>query len=136
MATRSSTAYHHWLELIKESGRDAMAIRWVKAIHTVIFLSLLACVIDITIACLRNRFNRRTKVAVGAVAIEGAIFALNGRHCPLTVLVEDLGDEHGQVTDIFLPDVLARNIFTISMSMLGTGAGVLVIRRLRRHGSL
>lgn len=118
---------------VKELRQSALVgplIVGIKALHTFIFLVLLACVVDITQASIRGTFGRRSQIALGAVAVEGAIFAMNGRKCPLTEMVEDLGAEKGQVTDIFLPDVLAKNIFTISMSMLGFGGLVALLRRM------
>lgn len=118
---------------LQSSALAGPIIVLVKALHTIIFLILLACVLDITQASIRGTFGRRSQIALAAVAVEGAIFAANDRTCPLTELVEDLGAEKGQVTDIFLPDILAKNIFTISMSMLGLGGMVALIRTLRRH---
>lgn len=34
--------------------------------------------------------------------------------CPLTTLAENQGAKKGSVTDIFLPDFIARNIFRVS----------------------
>jgi hypothetical protein len=102
----------------------------IKAIHTIIFLLLLICVLDVTQAGIRGKFGRRSHLALGAIAVEGAIFSLNGRKCPLTELVEDMGAEKGQVSDIFLPDILAKNIFTISMSLLGISALAAALRKL------
>jgi hypothetical protein len=132
MGRTKTSRYQAWLGATRDSGNDLALIRLVKATHTVIFLVLLACVVEITVACFLDRFGRRSRIALGAVVIEGAIFGLNRRRCPLTVLVEDLGEEHGQVTDIFLPDAIAKNIFTISMTMLSSGAIALALRRLVR----
>lgn len=107
-----------------------MLIAVIKAVHTVIFLVLLACVLDVTQAAMRGQFGRRSRYALGAIAVEGAVFTLNGRTCPLTNLVEDLGSDHGQVTDIFLPDILAKNIFTISTSLLGASGLIALVRKL------
>jgi hypothetical protein len=41
-----------------------------------------------------------------------------------------MGAEKGQVSDIFLPDILAKNIFTISMSLLGISALAAALRKL------
>jgi hypothetical protein len=38
---------------------------------------------------------------------------LNKGRCPFTDLAERYGAEKGSVTDIFLPDIIARNIFNV-----------------------
>jgi hypothetical protein len=58
-------------------------------------------------------------VAAGIAIGETLIYVGNGFRCPLTTLAEDLGSEHGAVTDIFLPKWLASNIANIYGPLLG-----------------
>ncbi|HRA49001.1 MAG TPA: hypothetical protein PK819_13105 [Thermomicrobiales bacterium] len=116
----------------RSSPAPAILVPAIKALHTVIFLSLLVCLGDVVQALFRDRFTHRSKVSLAAIAVEGAVFFGNGRKCPLTQAVESLGAEKGQVSDIFLPDVVARNIFSISIASLGSGALVWVGRKWRR----
>ena len=71
-----------------------------------------------------------------AIALgECAVFAANGFVCPLTPLAERYGAERGSVTDIFLPDVIARNLAWIATPILVAGL-VLNGRALRGRGRL
>ena len=64
----------------------------------------------LVISGLVGRRDRTVALAAAAVGAEAAVFCGNGRVCPLTPLTERLGADHGQVTDIFLPDRVARTI--------------------------
>ena len=125
----NSSAYAGLTSWIASRGLAKSTIVAVKLLHTVVFLTLLYCVLDVMWSGIMGRITHRTKVSLAAVTVEAIIFVANGRECPLTVMVEDLGAEHGQVTDIFLPDVVARNIFGISCSLLGIGAAAFAWRR-------
>jgi len=125
---------------ISNHGVISESIVVIKLVHTAIFLTLLACVLHVTWAGLRGRATQTTALALVAITAETIVFALNDRHCPLTVIVEDLGAEHGQVSDIFLPDWIAQRIFTISTSLLGLGAVAFAFHhanwpRIREHMS-
>jgi hypothetical protein len=105
------------------------SIAVIKLMHTVIFVLLLGCVLHVTYAAFRGQLTQGTRRSLLAIGAEALVFGLSGRRCPLTVVVEDLGAEHGQVTDLFLPDRVARHIFTISASLLGIGAAAAAQRR-------
>jgi hypothetical protein len=60
-------------------------------------------------------FNWVLLIAIIAILIEGLALLLNNGRCPLTTLAEKYGAENGSVTDIFLPNWIARNVFTVSI---------------------
>ena len=70
---------------------------------------------------LRGRPCPRTGVAVRIALAECTIFAGNGFVCPLTPLAERFGARRGSVSDIFLPDWLARNLTWIGSQVLVAG---------------
>lgn len=82
----------------------------------------------------RGRSDRKAALAAGIALGESAIYAGNGFRCPLTGVAERLGAESGAITDIFLPNWLARNVANIYVPLLLT-AIVLHARNLlrRRH---
>jgi hypothetical protein len=88
----------------------AMAVFTVKLLHSAIFLSVAASVLDVFYVGLTNRGSRLAKVAIGIALAESVVFTVNRFHCPLRALAEDLGAESGQVTDIFLPRWFADRI--------------------------
>lgn len=129
----SSENRHQWFQSWIVAHRLVpQAITTIKVGHTLIFLLLLGCVLDVTFAGVRDRASRRTTASLVAIAAEGVILTLNGRRCPLTVMVEDLGAEHGQVSDIFLPDLIATHILPISSTALGVGGLAFLFHRVRR----
>lgn len=86
------------------------AIAAVKTVHTLAWLSVEACVIYTLYAGFAGRTDKRAAAAAAVVAGEVLLFAGNGFRCPLTELAGRLGAQSGSVTDIFLPEWLARNL--------------------------
>lgn len=101
----------------------------IKLIHTLIFFLLSFCVVFALLSAIANDITLWTWVAIGAIAVEGLILAISGRRCPLTILAERQGVQHGSVSDIFLPSWFADRIFPIC-SALYLIALVLVALRL------
>jgi hypothetical protein len=64
---------------------------------------------------------------VAAVAAEAAVFLANDGVCPITPLTKRIGAVHGSVSDIFLPDALARTTPVWSTALLVV-AGLLHLR--------
>jgi hypothetical protein len=112
-------------------GSDA-ALRAVKAIHTLAWFSIEACMVYVLYAGFARRSDRRAGVAAAVVAAESLIFAGNGFRCPLTQVAERLGAERGSVTDIYLPRWFARSLPAIHVPLIGL-AGFLPARNLRLH---
>ncbi len=92
------------------SSRHPIAVAAIKTVHTVVFLAELASISWLVATGLLGRRDRTVALAAVAVAAEAAVFCGNGRVCPLTPLTERLGASRGAVTDIFLPDAVARTI--------------------------
>jgi hypothetical protein len=106
------------------------ALRAVKAIHTLAWFSIEACMAYVLYAGFARRSDRRAGIAAGVVAAETLIFAGNGFRCPLTQVAQRLGAERGSVTDIYLPRWLARNLPAIHVPLIAL-AGFLHARNLR-----
>lgn len=92
------------------AGRRRLAVVVIKTVHTTIFLVELTSIGWLVITGLLGRRDRTVVLAASAVAAEAAVFCGNDRVCPLTPLTERLGARRGAVSDIFLPDVVARTI--------------------------
>ncbi len=113
-------------------GSEA-ALGAIKAIHTLAWFSIEACMAYVLYAGFAGRSDRRAGLATAVVATESLIFAGNGFRCPLTQVAERLGAERGSVTDIYLPRWFARNLPAIHVPLIGL-AGFLHARNLRaRH---
>jgi hypothetical protein len=77
------------------------ALVGVKAVHSLLYLSIEYCMGYLIYAGLKGREDRRTAMAAGVVGGESLIFLGNRCRCPLTGLAENLGAASGSVTDIY-----------------------------------
>jgi hypothetical protein len=111
---------------------SAVALAAIKAIHTLAWFSIESSMVCVLYDGFVGRSDRRTAVAASVVAGESLIFVANGWRCPLTQLVEWVGDEHGSVTDIYLPGWLAGNLVAIHVPLIAL-AGYLHARNLQRR---
>jgi hypothetical protein len=121
----------------EEPRSHPRAIVGLKVVHTAVFTGELAAIVWLVVSGLLGRRDRTVALAAGAVAIETAVFLANDRVCPLTPLTERLGASHGGVSDIFLPERVARTIPIWSTGLvlwavvLHVGAMSRAARRLR-----
>jgi hypothetical protein len=90
----------------------------VKAVHSAVFLAVLGSILWLVATGLVGRRSRSVAVAASLVAGESLVFVANHGVCPLTPVAERLGADDGSVSDIFLPDPLARTIPAWSTSLV------------------
>ena len=113
--------------------RTGATINAIKVVHSLIFLSMAASILYTLYSGLTGRITRLTMMAIGAVSVEGLVLLLNNMRCPLTDLVEDLGSDHGSVSDIFLPVWFAERIPVLFTPPFAIGLASIGIRRVRRQ---
>ena len=87
---------------------------FIKFIHSLIFWFQVACLAYTLYAGITRTFNIILLVAIGSIVLNGLLLLLNKGRCPFTTLAESQGAEKGSVTDIFLPQWIARNVFRVS----------------------
>jgi hypothetical protein len=87
---------------------------WIKFVHSAIFWWQAICLFYLLYAGITATFNVLVLIAVVSILLNGVSLLLNRGRCPFTTLAENQGAESGSVTDIFLPDFIARNIFRVS----------------------
>ena len=110
---------------------DQARLTAVRAVLSAIFLVELASILWLVITGLVGRRDRSVGVAAILVAAETAVFLANDGVCPLTPLAEQYGAADGRVSDIFLPDRLARTIPVWSSALVAAGV-LLHLRAWRR----
>jgi hypothetical protein len=98
--------------------RPSFTLAAVKAFHTVIWFTIEFAVLYLLYTGIRRKKGPAVTVAASIVALESAVFLGNGARCPLTSVAESLGDEHGSVTDIYLPRWLAKSLPVIHIPLL------------------
>ena len=83
----------------------------IKLSHTIVYLYMCACLVYVLVAGIMGTFNLILLIALISILVEGLVLLLNGWSCPFTRLAEKYGAKKGSVTDIFMPDIIARNTF-------------------------
>ena len=89
------------------------SITFIKIIHTLIFVFMIIWVGIVFFTLILDEISTLTWIGVGFMLLEGVVLLVNGWKCPLTVYAENLGAEAGSVTDIFLPKIIADQMFRI-----------------------
>jgi len=98
-----------------------VALAVLKTIHTVIFAGELLAILWLVVSGAVGRRDRTVGIAAAAVTAEAAVFLSNDGVCPITPLTERFGAANGSVSDIFLPDAVARTIPTWSTALVVIG---------------
>jgi hypothetical protein len=93
----------------------------IRTVHSIVFLAELGSIVWLVVTGIVGRRDRSVGVAAILVAVESAVFIANDGTCPLTPLAERYGASSGSVSDIWLPDAVARTIpyWTIPLVILG-----------------
>jgi hypothetical protein len=100
----------------------------IKFSHSLIFWWQAACLGYILYAGITRTFNAILLIAIGSILLNGLLLLLNDGRCPFTTLAENKGAEKGSITDIFLPDWIARNIFRVSFPFFIAELVLLAVR--------
>ena len=109
-----------------------LALVSLKAVHSLLYFSIEFCMGYLIYAGLKGREDKRTAIAASVVVGESLLFLGNRCRCPLTGLAHKLGDAHGSVTDIYLPDFLASNLPLIHVPLLALALFLHVRNVLRK----
>jgi hypothetical protein len=80
---------------------------FVQAIHSVVWLFFVVCIVAIPIAAWYNRFQMAA-IFSAVVALEVGVLVVNRMRCPLTAVAARYTDDRRANFDIWLPEWLAR----------------------------
>lgn len=95
-----------------------LTVVMIKGLHTLIWAAVEASVVYLLVQGMMGRSDRKSAIAGAVVGLETTVFLANGARCPLTQVVENLGEESGSVTDIYLPGWFARILPAIHAPVL------------------
>jgi hypothetical protein len=104
----------------------------IRAVHSIIFLVVLAAIGWLVASGWLGRRDRTVAIATVIVAAETAVYVVNDHVCPLTPMAERYGAVRGSVSDIWLPDAMARTLPVWSSALLVL-AGCLHLRSALRE---
>ena len=116
--------------LTDRAAIDTAALQAIRTVHSAIFLVMLSAIGWLVVTGASGRRDRSVAVAAGLVAIESAVFVANRGVCPLTPLAERYGPGPGGVSDIFLPEAVARTIPVWATALVVVGGTLHVARFL------
>jgi hypothetical protein len=105
----------------------------IRGTHSAILLVELVAIAWLVLTGIVGRRDRSTAVAAVLVAGEAAVFLANDGVCPLTPLAERHGARRGGVSDIFLPDPVARTIPVWSTALIALATALHGRALLRRR---
>ena len=94
----------------------------IRTVHTAIFAVELTCIGWLIATGATGRRDRTVGLAAGLVATEVVVWLANDHVCPLTPMAERFGAQRGSVSDIFLPDAVARTLPIWSSALLVVAA--------------
>ena len=100
----------------------------IKSVHSLIFWFQTACLTYILYAGITRTLGSILLIPVGSILLNGLLLLLNKGRCPFTTLAERQGAEKGSVTDIFLPDWMAHNLFRVSSVVFSVELMLLAVR--------
>jgi hypothetical protein len=129
---RTSGSSETGLDRRVPDGVRARRLFAVRAVHSAVFWVELVAIGWLVATGVRGRHDSSVAVAAALVAAEGVVWIGNDRVCPLTPMAERYGALSGSVSDIWLPDVVARTIPHWSIPLV-TLAAVLHGRDLWRE---
>ena len=100
----------------------------IKFIHSLIFWWQVICLGYLLFACITASFNILVLLAIISILLNGLLLLINKGRCPFTSMAEREGSKKGSVTDIFLPDWAARNIFRVATPLFIIELIILAVR--------
>jgi hypothetical protein len=103
---------------------------WLKFIHTLIAVFFMACIAYVLYCGITGVQNIWLWLAIGALAIEIAVFMLNGQRCPMTNYAERYAppEADGFVGDTLLPRWVAMNLVKLTTPPLVLGLVLVFLR--------
>lgn len=102
----------------RQARQPSVALTVVKVVHTLAWFAIESCMLYTLYAGFARRSDRRAAIAAGVVVAESLVYTANGFRCPLTGVAEHLGARRGSVTDLYLPQWLARNLPAIHAPLI------------------
>jgi hypothetical protein len=103
-------------------------LKTIKAVHTAIYAVMVAAIFYVLYCGITGTLNVLLALSIGLVGLEGVVFFVNGRKCPLTALAKQYGDPKGYVGDLFCPEWLSRRTFSIFTSLFVLGLLLVAFR--------
>jgi hypothetical protein len=115
------------------TDRDAVKLRSIKILHTVVWAVFAGAILAIPVAGLLGRFRWVWTLTI-LVMVEVMVLAINRMRCPLTDVAQRYTENRSDNFDIYLPAWLARHNKLIFGSLFIAGEIFVWWRHL--HGTV
>jgi hypothetical protein len=109
---------------------DPFRLWLVRAVHTAIYLIMVACVFAVLYGGLTGERGTWLWVAGVLIGGESLVFLGSGLKCPLTAVANRYGAGAAGVGDTFLPERLTRHTFQVFGPLIALGFALLAARAL------
>lgn len=103
-------------------------LKFIKIVHTVIWLFFNAVLFYLFYAVISNKIDKWFWIGLGSFFVEGIVLLIFKNSCPLTIVARKYSDSSRDNFDIYLPEWLARYNKLIYTSLLGVIILILVYR--------
>ncbi len=106
----------------------ARALLWVRWIHTVIYVVMVAAIGILLYAGIAGHSGLWLWISLGLLAVESIVFFGNNMRCPLTALAVRYGAEKGYAFDTLLPERVTRHTFRFFGTLTILGLILMILR--------
>lgn len=107
---------------------DQQKLRWIKIIHTLIWIFFNVVIFYMLFAAITNRLDIWLWLGFALILLEGLTLAAFRLYCPLTVMARRYSDSTRHNFDIYLPEWLAKYNKQIYTSIVVITALIVVYR--------
>ena len=115
------------------SEQAALALKVIKAIHTLVWALFAGCIVAIPVASVQGH-HAAAGVLASIVAGEVIVLLVNGFRCPLTAVAARYTDDRHANFDICLPEWMARHNKLIFGTLYFAGCAFALARWLLAPG--
>jgi hypothetical protein len=109
----------------------AAKLRFIKLLHTLIWVFFNVVIFYILYAVITNRIDGLLWICYGLIILEGFVLILFKMYCPLTVWARKYSNSTTHNFDIYLPEWLAKYNKLIYTSIIGVSIVILIFRLLQ-----
>ncbi len=113
---------------IEDRVREARILALVRGIHSTVYIVMVASIFFLLYAGVTGYVGLWLWVALGLLAIEAAVFAVNGIKCPLTALAVRYGAVTGYAFNTMLTERTIRFTFKFFSFLMVLGLVLLALR--------
>jgi hypothetical protein len=112
----------------RDNMSDARILALVRGVHSTVYIMMVASIFLLLYAGATGYVGPWLWVALGLLAIETAVFAVNGLKCPLTALAVRYGATTGYAFDTILTERTIRFTFRFFSGLMVLGLVLLALR--------